>query len=499
MRKSISRPLLRAGARGWFYAGHTGCQQCPTGTISYSGGACQPCPQGQYTEDNTKCLDCGAGSFNPKSAGTCSSCALGTFSTAGSTGCSACEPGLIAASTGSSACTECPAGKHSNTASDACDPCAAGTVSEAGQASCQTCGAGTWSEADQPYPCTKCGDDVAIYKTTLWDPSQSGLTSSADCKCARGRTGASCEFEDCASTTPAVSLGFLLLEVQWPQHARTLSENEAFSGISAAFRAFDANGDDLLNVTEAQTGIAAGGMAVPEGVTHIWYREAAGGVLVEMPAGTVTITQMIQDQLDQLEEQKTVSYYDHPSGSGAIPEMNATYPNSGADWDSQKCRDRNTLAPKLAWTVERNAKIIYQQCAFFNGVALDGSDGLNKDVSSGKSNVDGTDCSGTDAAAPECSFEFNLPSGYQVKSYYPANSVEVLTISVHSYCVETKFCNSIPCTNATMLSNLTVTRCTTGLQQCVNQIVATRPHPTHWLIYAQASSTTGRRLTSFRA
>ena len=88
-----------------------------------------------------------------------------------------------------------------------------------------------------------------------------------------------------------------------------------------------------------------------------------------------------------------------------------------------------------------------------------------------------------------------------MKSYYPEGSVEVLAISVHSYCVETKFCPSgvASCTNTTMAPNLTVTRCTTGLQQCVNQIVATRPHPTHWLIYAQASSTTGRRLTSFRA
>jgi hypothetical protein len=458
------------------------CRPCPAGEQSNSGHTqCVACPDGQWSPTGSYCRDCNAGSSNNSPY---------------HTGCVECGPGWI--STAGGVCTECPAGTFSNGAHTVCEPCAAGTVSGGGQASCDICGAGTWSTANQPAPCHDCGDDDNIYNKNFWDPHQSGLTSEGECLCSRGRTGTNCEQEDCAPTTPAVSLGFLLLEVQWPQHARTLSENEAFSGISGALRAFDANGDDYLNVTEArtgakkdwllrrgrtvlistqaQTGIAAGGMAVPPNVTHIWYREGSDGVLLEMPAYQVTITQMIQDQLDQLKVQQTVEYYDHPSDSGAIPEMNATYPNSGADWNNQKCTDHNTLAPKLAWTVERNAKIIYQQCAFFNGVALDGSDGLNKDVSSGKSNVDGTDCSGTGAAAPECSFEFNLPSDYQVKSYYPANSVEVLSISVHSYCVETKFCPSglASCTNTTMAPNLTVTRCTTGLQQCVNQIVATR-------------------------
>jgi len=113
-----------------------------------------------------------------------------------------------------------------------------------------------------------------------------------------------------------------------------------------------------------------------------------------------------------------VEYYNHPSGSGAIPEMTATYPNSGKDWNNSICAYQSTKVPQLEWTVDRNDSIIYQQCAFFNGVALDAATGLDKDISSGKSNVDGTDCSGTGAAAPECSFEFQLPSGYQVKSYY---------------------------------------------------------------------------------
>ena len=206
--------------------------------------------------------------------------------------------------------------------------------------------------------------------------------------------------------------------------ARSLSYNEAFSGISAAFRAFDKNGDNYLNVTEAQTGIAAGGMAVPQNVTHIWYKVAAGGVLVELPAYEVTITQMIQDQLSQLEVQQTVEYYDHPSDSGAIPNMTATYPNTGDGWDNTVCESHLKTVPELEWTVERDDKFIYQQCAFFNGVALDGSDGLNKDVSSGKSNVNSDDCS-TEGNDEKCSYKFELPTGYQVKSYYPEDSVEV--------------------------------------------------------------------------
>ena len=81
-----------------------------------------------------------------------------------------------------------------------------------------------------------------------------------------------------------------------------------------------------------------------------------------------------------------VEYYNHPSGSGAIPEMTATYPNSGKDWNNSICAYQSTKVPQLEWTVDRNDSIIYQQCAFFNGVALDAATGLDKDISSGKSN-----------------------------------------------------------------------------------------------------------------
>ena len=73
--------------------------------------------------------------------------------------------------------------------------------------------------------CKKCGDDASI-----WDPS---WWANGECTCVDGRTGPNCELVECASTTPTLSLGFLLLEVQWPRHARVLSRNEAFSGISS--------------------------------------------------------------------------------------------------------------------------------------------------------------------------------------------------------------------------------------------------------------------------
>ena len=194
--------------------------------------------------------------------------------------------------------------------------------------------------------CKKCGDNADI-----WDPS---WWEDGECTCVDGRTGPNCELLECASTTPTVSLGFLLLEVQWPRHARKLSRNEAFSGVSAAFRAFDANSDNHLSVDEARTGIADGGMAVPSEVVHIWSRTQENGVRMEIHeaassctenadcsvegqycpssgyccvgltwaaettcSGDVTITDMIQDELDRLETQGTKDFYEQPSGSGA--------------------------------------------------------------------------------------------------------------------------------------------------------------------------------------
>ena len=203
-----------------------GCENCPDGQHSYSGGYCQDCAPGQSSNSgHTSCIDCPAGYYNPSWGGTCSICRAGQYSAEGFTGCFDCAIGKYSSSEGSSSCATCAAGKYCGYGCSSCESCAAGSVSEAGQGSCQTCGAGTFAAtADQPFPCTLCGDDPTIYNKNFWDPSQSGLTSNDACKCARGRTGANCEQEDCAATAAAVSLGFLLLEVQWPQHARTCVE-----------------------------------------------------------------------------------------------------------------------------------------------------------------------------------------------------------------------------------------------------------------------------------
>ena len=138
----------------------------------------------------------------------------------------------------------------------ACETCAAGTYSSAGSSVCTTCPFGKYSGAGQAT-CTNCGDaGYNNYDQALWDPSLDGLASEDECKCEEGHKGANCELLECTSTTPVVSLGFLLLEVQWPRHARRLSRNEAFSGISAAFRAFDANSDNRLSVDEVRASAA---------------------------------------------------------------------------------------------------------------------------------------------------------------------------------------------------------------------------------------------------
>ena len=245
--------------------------------------------------------------------------------------------------------------------------------------------------------------DDLLYDASIWDPNQKGLTSQEECQCASGLTGTGCQLLECAPTTAAASLGFLLLEVQWPRHARVLSRNEAFSGVSAAFRAFDANSDNHLSVEEARTGIANGGMAAPLEVAHVWSRDNGAGGRAYLYENDVTITDMIQDELERLETQGTKEYYDRPSGSGEIPVMEATYPSPLTTDD--ECGDRNEANPLLEWTVDRRVdpleNVIFQQCAYYNGEALSGDKGLANEVSSGQSNVDSADCSGSDGDS-EC-------------------------------------------------------------------------------------------------
>jgi hypothetical protein len=554
------------------------CLECAAGKYSQD-NTCVNCKAGTESNDaHTDCVSCGDGYYSSSAGTMCTPCAAGKESNNAHTDCEPCGPGYIS-SAGSMCTTQCPAGKASNGAHTACDTCAAGTYSSAGSSVCTTCPFGKYSGAGQAT-CTNCGDaGYAGYLESLWDPNQSGLASEDECKCRTGRTGANCEQEMCATNTPVVSLGFLLLEVQWPRHMRELSRNEAFSGISAAFRAFDANGDHYLNVTEARTGIADGSMAVPLEVSHIWssvengerveiheavdsctessdcsvegqYCLSPSGyccvgstwVAASTCRGDVTIADMIQDELQRLDTQQTRELYDQPSGSGAITKMEATYPNplTHSTLGDRSCLARNELPPILEWTVYRGDNVIFQQCAFLNGEVLSGADGLDNEVSDGKSNIapSYTDCRGPTGAV-ECKFDFNLDD-YEVKDYYerlerlelltdieqrqncdvvpitdssecpPASTLaevlgddkqcdnvlcgelcegdgecgttnsldscgtydvyrkqcgEVLDISKHSYCVQTKFCppDSGTCDKTNTQIKVT-TRCTTGLQ-----------------------------------
>ena len=225
------------------------CLECAAGKYSLN-NKCVGCDAGRSSskgsDSSGDCEECDPGEFSVK-GGICTNCAAGKESNNAHTACVTCDPGYIS-SVGSMCTTQCPAGKASNGAHTACDTCAAGTYSSAGSSVCTTCPFGKYSGAGQAT-CTNCGDaGYASYDQTLWDQAQTNLASEDECKCKTGRTGANCEQEMCATDTPVVSLGFLLLEVQWPRHARRLSRNEAFSGISAAFRAFDANGDNRLSV-----------------------------------------------------------------------------------------------------------------------------------------------------------------------------------------------------------------------------------------------------------
>ncbi len=341
--------------------------------------------------------------------------------------CKDCGAGKYSLGKGATTCSNCDAGKSSNGAHTACVTCAAGEFSVQG-GTCQQCPAGKYSTGGQSE-CTQCGDGGADWTLENWDPTQSGLTSEDECKCAPTRTGTNCDQEVCSTDTPTVSLGFLLLEVQWPRHARRLSRNEAFSGISAAFRAFDANGDNRLSVGEARAGIAEGLMGVPLSVSHIWSRGDK-----KLYESDVTITEMIQDELKRLDTQQTKEFYEQPSGSGEITAMTATYPNPltedtkkdddscDASQNKKSCECQNEKPPILEWTVDRGDKIIYQQCAFFNGELLSEDEDWDNDVSDGKSNVDGTDCRGS-AGALECHYDFKFDS-YEVKSFLRAFDLE---------------------------------------------------------------------------
>ena len=60
-------------------------------------------------------------------------------------------------------------------------------------------------------------------------------------------------------------------------------------------------------------------MAVPLEVEHIWSRDDGAG-RVSLDENDVTISEMIQDELNRLETQQTKEFYEQPGDSGAIAE-----------------------------------------------------------------------------------------------------------------------------------------------------------------------------------
>ena len=138
-------------------------------------------------------------------------------------------------------------------------------------------------------------------------------------------------------------------------------------------------------------------MAVPLEVEHIWSRDG-----LALSEDQVTITDMIQDELDRLEAQQTKEFYEQPGDSGAITAMTATYPNPQTE--DKACENQNEKKPILEWTVDRGDNVIFQQCAFFNGARLASDDGWDDGISSG-----GT-CNDVAAGnvGDECSYTFDL-------------------------------------------------------------------------------------------
>ena len=138
-------------------------------------------------------------------------------------------------------------------------------------------------------------------------------------------------------------------------------------------------------------------MAVPLEVEHIWSRDG-----LALSEDQVTITDMIQDELDRLEAQQTKEFYEQPGDSGAITAMTATYPNPQTE--DQECENQNEKKPILEWTVDRGDNVIFQQCAFFNGARLASDVGWDDGISSGGTCNDVAAGNVGDA----CSYTFDL-------------------------------------------------------------------------------------------
>ena len=106
-------------------------------------------------------------------------------------------------------------------------------------------------------------------------------------------------------------------------------------------------------------------MAIPLKVSHIWSRDG-----VKLDENDVTITDMIQEELDRLETQGTKDC-DEPAerlrrdhGDGGRPIPNPPL------YEHPSLQPRIGLNQSSSGPSTRGEKIIFQQCAFFNGQAL---------------------------------------------------------------------------------------------------------------------------------
>ncbi len=113
------------------------CTECPTGTVSVSGGWCQACSDAGKVANsaNTFCEACLPGSAPRDDRSACEQCTGTTYSSFG-VECTTCEaPNIVDAA--HTSCLSCTAGTGPNGIRTACSPCEGATFSTMGQ--CQNC------------------------------------------------------------------------------------------------------------------------------------------------------------------------------------------------------------------------------------------------------------------------------------------------------------------------------------------------------------------------
>jgi hypothetical protein len=152
---------------------NTGCQDCPSGTVSIADGeACEDCDAGkepsvQREVDGTtittvaSCDTCEAGKYAEDDHDQCTECAAGRFqSSSGKDACQMCTCGRYQPATGQISCITCPAGRFlpDSQGTTACIECEAGKYQEwgSGECSCSTCEPGKYQASTGQASCIDC-------------------------------------------------------------------------------------------------------------------------------------------------------------------------------------------------------------------------------------------------------------------------------------------------------------------------------------------------------